>query len=138
MGIVLRNAFPRPPKVPLLRALWSLSDGILGLLKGSRGVLDVTGPDIMLQFSSFRAQVLRLTSIQDFMLFNVSAWYVRFWGLAVLWKSRWRYIQPTRAICGYVGGPSLRVQTYGYHSVDIQQDSYVHRKVPRCTSVPLV
>ena len=29
----------RPPNVPLLRALWSLLDGILGLLKGGWGVL---------------------------------------------------------------------------------------------------
>ena len=28
---------PRPPNVPLLRALWSLLDGIWGLLKGSLG-----------------------------------------------------------------------------------------------------
>ena len=32
----------RPPNVPLLRALWSLLDAILGLLKGSWGVLDDT------------------------------------------------------------------------------------------------
>ena len=31
---------PRPPNVPLLRALWSLLDGISGLLKGSWGVLE--------------------------------------------------------------------------------------------------
>ena len=30
---------PRPPNVPLLRALWSLLDGIWGVLKGSRGLL---------------------------------------------------------------------------------------------------
>ena len=28
---------PRPPNVPLLRAIWSLLDGIWGLLKGSGG-----------------------------------------------------------------------------------------------------
>ena len=36
-----------PPKVPLLRALWSLLDGIKGALKGSWGVLgtsNVQGP----------------------------------------------------------------------------------------------
>ena len=32
---------PGPPKVPLLRASWSLLDGIWGLLKGSWGVLAV-------------------------------------------------------------------------------------------------
>ena len=30
---------PRPPNVPLLRALWSLFDGISGILEGSLGVL---------------------------------------------------------------------------------------------------
>ena len=30
---------PAPPNVPLLRALWSPLDGILGVLKGSWGVL---------------------------------------------------------------------------------------------------
>ena len=30
---------PRPPNVPLLRALWSLVDGTWGVLKGSWGVL---------------------------------------------------------------------------------------------------
>ena len=30
---------PRPPNVPLLRAFWSLLDGIYGVLKGSWGVL---------------------------------------------------------------------------------------------------
>ena len=30
---------PAPPNVPLLRALWSLLDGIRGVLKGSWGVL---------------------------------------------------------------------------------------------------
>ena len=37
------QAHPTPPKVPLLRAIWSLLDGIWGLLKGSWGVLDVPG-----------------------------------------------------------------------------------------------
>ena len=32
---------PRPPNVPLLRALWSLVDGICGVSKGSWGVLDM-------------------------------------------------------------------------------------------------
>ena len=35
IGIIV----PRPPNVPLLRALWYLLDGIWGLLKGSWGVL---------------------------------------------------------------------------------------------------
>ena len=34
---------PRPPNVPLFRALWSLLDGIWGSLKGSWGVLDDAG-----------------------------------------------------------------------------------------------
>ena len=33
------RGLPRPPKVPLFRALWYLFDGIWGLLKGSWGVL---------------------------------------------------------------------------------------------------
>ena len=36
-----RSKVPRPPNVPPLRALQSLSDGICGLLKGSWGVLVV-------------------------------------------------------------------------------------------------
>ena len=35
----LGNRVPRPPNVPLLRALWSLLDAIWGVLKGSWGVL---------------------------------------------------------------------------------------------------
>ena len=34
--------YPRPPNVPLSRALWSLLDGSWGVLKGSWGVLDIT------------------------------------------------------------------------------------------------
>ena len=33
------DSIPRPPNVPLLRALWSVLDGIWGLLKGSLGIL---------------------------------------------------------------------------------------------------
>ena len=35
----LKQSRPRPPNVPLLRALWSASDGIWGVSKGSWGVL---------------------------------------------------------------------------------------------------
>ena len=38
-AITPRGSIPRPPNVPLLRALWSLLDGTWGLLKGSSGVL---------------------------------------------------------------------------------------------------
>ena len=37
--MLLRCLIPRPPNVPLLRALWSLLVGIWGILKGSWGVL---------------------------------------------------------------------------------------------------
>ena len=37
--IVMNIYIPRPPKVPLLRAWWPLSDGIWGVLKGCWGVL---------------------------------------------------------------------------------------------------
>ena len=37
---------PRPPNVPLLRALWSLLVGIWGFLKGSWGVLAPREPEL--------------------------------------------------------------------------------------------
>ena len=36
---IVLGSVPRPPWVPLLRALWYLLDGIWGLSKGSWGVL---------------------------------------------------------------------------------------------------
>ena len=41
------NNSPRPPNVPLLRALWYLLDGIWGLLNGSWGVLALIGAEIL-------------------------------------------------------------------------------------------
>ena len=35
----MSDPLPRPPNVPLLRAVWSLLDAIWGVLKGSWGVL---------------------------------------------------------------------------------------------------
>ena len=35
----MASYLPAPPKVPLVRASWSLLDGIWGVLKGSWGVL---------------------------------------------------------------------------------------------------
>ena len=41
-GTIPKAAYgPRPPNVPLLRALWSLLDGIRGSLKASWGVQGV-------------------------------------------------------------------------------------------------
>ena len=47
-GIRLGLYHPTPPNVALLRALWSLLDGISGILKGGWGVLDDVGVEAKL------------------------------------------------------------------------------------------
>ena len=77
---------PRPPNVPVLRAVWSSFDGIWGVLKGSWGVLEDRNPQVTWTFqcSSFFGFVA-ISKFLDWILHIdvLGYFFTSFWGSGI-------------------------------------------------------